>query len=163
VADTPIHTTRLRRRPGGIRPMISHSSPNLQTIRTAAYAATLLLAATAPAHADMGVPMLAVVWPLSWLLLIPVIAIEAVVAYRLLGNDWRKSFKISAIANLVSTLVGIPLVWVIWLLFEYVASSMFPKAAIGVTHPSNPLLTAIAGAWIFLGYPITPQVGRRSC
>jgi len=63
------------------------------------------------AIADAGVPLVAVAWPASWMLLLPIIAVEAVVARRVLRLEWDRSFKISAAANAASTLLGIPLTW----------------------------------------------------
>ena len=39
-----------------------------------------LLVGAGPLLADAGVPMLAVVWPISWLLLLPIVIAEALVA-----------------------------------------------------------------------------------
>lgn len=55
--------------------------------------------------------MLALVWPASWILFIPVVAIEAWIARQIVGMSVKRSVLASAIANAVSTLVGIPLVW----------------------------------------------------
>ena len=63
------------------------------------------------AHADIGLPMLIVVWPLSWLLLLPVIALEAVIARRILKDTWLQSLKLSGAANAISSFIGIPIVW----------------------------------------------------
>jgi hypothetical protein len=71
----------------------------------------VLLAVTAAA--DAGVPMIAIAWPAAWALLLPIIASEAIVARHMLCLRWSQSFKISAVANALSTLVGIPLTWVI--------------------------------------------------
>lgn len=82
----------------------------------------LLVAIPASARADAGVPMLAVVWPASWVLFIPVIAIEAWIARRIVGLSIRRSVLASAVANAVSTLVGIPLVWALLAVIEIVAT-----------------------------------------
>lgn len=63
------------------------------------------------ARADAGVPMLALVWPASWVLFIPIVAIEAWIARKIVGLTIKRSILAATAANAVSTLVGIPLVW----------------------------------------------------
>jgi hypothetical protein len=63
----------------------------------------------------MGVPMLALVWPASWLLLIPVVFLEAWVATRVLAVQYREGVRLATAANLFSTILGIPVTWVILL------------------------------------------------
>ena len=63
------------------------------------------------ACADMGLPMLAVVWPGAWILLLPIIILEATIARRVLDINWKRSLKISAAANVASTIAGIPIIW----------------------------------------------------
>jgi hypothetical protein len=65
-----------------------------------------------PVRADIGVPMLLVVWPASWFSLLLIIPLEALLAQRVLQMDFKRSLKLSAIANLVSSLVGIPVTWI---------------------------------------------------
>jgi len=72
-----------------------------------------------PAHADVGVPMLAVMWPPAWLLLLAIVPVEGYFARRILSLDWRSALGLSLRANLVSTLVGIPLTWFVLLLVEF--------------------------------------------
>jgi hypothetical protein len=62
-----------------------------------------------PALADVGIPAGAVFWPASWLLLIPVVLIEAGIARRILGLRFSQCLKVSLKANLWSTLAGVPL------------------------------------------------------
>lgn len=81
------------------------------TKRQIGFLVLLLTLASINAHADSGLPMLVVVWPLSWLLLLPVIALEAVIARRILKNSWRQSLKLSGDANIISSFIGIPIVW----------------------------------------------------
>ena len=73
------------------------------------------------AQADIGLPMLAIVWPGSWILILPIIILEALIAKRILNSNWGLAFKISGAANAVSTIVGIPITWfalalIFWLL-----------------------------------------------
>ncbi len=72
-------------------------------------AVVALHCAASPASADIGLPMLAVVWPAMGVLLGPGVLVEIVVARRLL----REPSPVMAVivANLVPTLAGIPLTW----------------------------------------------------
>ena len=70
------------------------------------------------AFADAGVPMLALMWPISWLLLVPIIVVEAAVAHDLLGLASRRALFVSAVANAVSTLLGIPITWLLLVALE---------------------------------------------
>lgn len=84
--------------------------------------AVVVLASPSAAQADAGVPMLALVWPASWILFIPVVAIEAWVATRIVGMPFRRSVVATTAANATSTLVGIPLVWALLVLVELAIS-----------------------------------------
>lgn len=64
------------------------------------------------ALANAGVPMLFVTLPAMLTALIPVITIEAYVLRKRLSLSLVKSTVSSAIANVLSTLVGIPLAWI---------------------------------------------------
>jgi hypothetical protein len=62
-----------------------------------------------PAWADVGIPVGAVFWPVTWLLFLPVVLVEAGVARRVLGLRFSESVKLSLKANAWSTLAGVPL------------------------------------------------------
>jgi len=80
-------------------------------INLAVLCAITLLLAPRQAHADMGLPMLAVVWPGSWILFIPITILEAAVAKKVFSINWKQSLKVSAIANVTSSVAGIPITW----------------------------------------------------
>lgn len=80
--------------------------------------AASIVAIPCSARADAGVPMLALVWPASWILFIPVVAIEAWIARRITGLSVKRSVLATSLANGVSTLVGIPLVWILLALIQ---------------------------------------------
>ena len=73
--------------------------------------AMLSILAPTTARADGGVPMLALLWPASWIALIPIVIIEAWIARRIIGLAWKPALIRSSIANAVSTFIGIPLAW----------------------------------------------------
>jgi len=64
--------------------------------------------------------MLVLAWPAYILALIPVIALEAYVGVRTLRLDWSRALRISTIGNLWSTLLGIPIVWLVLLAIEMI-------------------------------------------
>jgi hypothetical protein len=70
------------------------------------------------AFANAGVPMLALIWPISWLLLVPVILVEAAVAREVLSLSSRRALLVSTVANATSTLLGIPITWLVLLGLE---------------------------------------------
>ena len=65
----------------------------------------VLMAMPCAAHADAGVPMLALIWPASWILFIPIVAIEAWIAREVVGLTVKRCILASTAANAVSTLV----------------------------------------------------------
>lgn len=72
----------------------------------------ILFVSPLPAYADIGLPMLAIVWPVFWLALIPIIFIEWRVLKRvLLGFSSKRLFYVAAFSNFLSTLIGIPVAW----------------------------------------------------
>lgn len=72
------------------------------------------------AYANIGVPMLAVVWPVSWLLLLPIIFIEAKIACNIANLPFKRGTISSVWANCISSLVGIPLCWGAMLAIQFV-------------------------------------------
>lgn len=86
---------------------------NLSALKAVLASLAVLVCVAPSASANAGVPMLFVVWPASWLLLVPVILIEAWVAVRMLGIGFVMGLKLSARVNLITTLIGIPATWAI--------------------------------------------------
>lgn len=72
----------------------------------------VLLAFPTVAFANAGLPMLAIVWPMSVPAFIPVVAVESWVVRRALNVSWRVAITQMVKGNVFSTLVGIPLAWV---------------------------------------------------
>ncbi len=70
--------------------------------------------------ADAGIPMLAVVWPFMWLAFLPVVVIESLVALKSLGLHFRRALVVTAAANAVSTLVGIPITWFLLVILDLI-------------------------------------------
>src|SRR2546421_352437 len=65
--------------------------------------------------------MIAAYWPPAWLAFVPVVLIEALVGLRILRANFMRVVVASAVANLFSTLLGIPLTWFALALIELFA------------------------------------------
>lgn len=120
--------------------------------RFALVGAAIGLIAT-PAWANVGIPMIALAWPAYWITYLPVVVIEGAIVRRLLSVGWRDALKHLAIANLISTLIGIPIVWLLLLGVEI---------ALGTTVLSGELTHPVAVfAMTIVGAPWMPPVESR--
>ncbi len=109
------------------------------------FCVVLLICVPSPAHADAGVPMLAVVWPASWILLFPVILLEAAVGRRVLRVSWKQALVVAAKANALSTLVGLPLTWLGLVILEMFVSGR----AFGLDIPGRRILAVtVQSPWL---------------
>lgn len=84
------------------------------------------------ALADMGVPLLFVQWPLMLFALVPVIVLEGLLVRRWVSLNYRDAFVGTSVANVVTTVLGVPLAWATMLAME-----------IGIMGP----LSAVADKW----------------
>lgn len=71
------------------------------------------------AYANTGIPVLVLAWPIQWLILLPVVGIEAVLLARALSMSIRQTLFPTLKANVLSTLVGMPMAGVSMLLLEW--------------------------------------------
>ena len=105
-----------------------------------------LILESAPASANAGVPMLFLMWPVSWLLFVPIIIVEGAVLRNVLDLTRRRSVLVSTAANAVSTLIGIPLTWLILLGLEVFLTN---AEAYGLETPAKRLLAfTIQAPWL---------------
>jgi hypothetical protein len=119
--------------------------------RRVVLAAGAVLALASPAWADVGLPMLVVVWPVSWVLLVPIVVAEWLVARRVVPAAVPKRFRGVVLANVVSTLVGIPVTWAGLVLVELVAGLLVSLTARQVrlgAEVSNLLMVTLSAPWI---------------
>lgn len=72
-----------------------------------------------PMLANAGVPMIFIQWPLMLAALFPIIAVEAWLIRRWTPVSSREALIGVAKANLLSTLVGVPLAWLAMLAIEF--------------------------------------------
>ena len=91
-----------------------------------------------PALANMGLPMVAIYLPAAWLALLPIILIESGYGVWRLRLPIGPAFVAQATANCVSTLIGIPAIWVILALGEV----FIGEWAVGVAP--EPLLIVVS-------------------
>lgn len=70
------------------------------------------------AHADSGVPMIFVtIEGMAWAL-IPIVIIETFINRKVLKIPFWRTAWVTAVANLVSTFIGIPLAWLVFMLIQ---------------------------------------------
>jgi len=105
----------------------------------------LFIAAASPAQANIGVPMIFVIAPSSWVLLLLIIPIEAVVGICIMRQPFVALLKVSAKANAFSTIVGIPITWALLTLIEMI----FAGTAQGVETPLKKIYTiTVQSPWL---------------
>ncbi len=75
--------------------------------------ALILLGLPRDAVANVGLPLIIVFLPPMWTALLPVVLLEAAVAARRLDIPLRRSAAAMGVANVVSTIVGVPVLWVV--------------------------------------------------
>lgn len=99
--------------------------------------------------ADIGLPMILVVWPIAWIGFIPIVILEAWVMARRLGVPYRHVDWTVVYSNLVSTLLGLPLAWYALVLLQM----KVPGGGNGFyRHPQEALLAVTVGAaWMVPG------------
>ena len=107
--------------------------------------------------ANAGLPMLGIVWPVAWLLLIPVIFIEAVICAKQLNISTYRALRATTLGNIASTAIGIPLTWVALVAIQIAIALTLQQ--VGVSPSSTPLryaLLPVNSAWIggYLGKEI---------
>jgi hypothetical protein len=96
-----------------------------------------LLVFPSVAYANAGLPMLAIVWPLSVPAFIPVVAIESWAIRRTLRIPWRVAVPTMVKANLFSTLIGIPLAWVASVAIEFLLAFLVTSVTSSRSYPPH--------------------------
>lgn len=104
-----------------------------------------------PASANAGLPMIIIFWPLLFILFLPIIIIEYGVMKK-----YTRSFSATAplfwplvIANLFSTLIGIPLTWIALVGIEVGVSLFLPSGGVTLSY-----IWPLTAPWL---YPDTLQ------
>jgi len=100
-----------------------------------------------PILADVGVPMIIVQWPAMLWALVPVIVVESLLIRHWLSLSCANAFKGTSIANLVSTLVGVPIAWLIMFALELGINGS--HGSVKTNSPALDALHFLAGiAWL---------------
>ncbi|MFA6547120.1 MAG: hypothetical protein WCS99_22070 [Limisphaerales bacterium] len=99
-----------------------------------------------PLFANAGVPMILPQLYLMGLALIPVVLIESLFVCRIPSLKYTETVKGVAFANITSTLVGIPIAWVLMLGLETITTGGF---ALGMKTPLTMLAAVtLQAAWL---------------
>jgi hypothetical protein len=95
-------------------------------IRVSLITLAIVLAFAKPAYANVFLPpMVIMTLPAMVVALLPIIAIEAYVLSLWIWISWGYAVEVVSISNLVSTLIGIPLTWILLLPLE-----KFPRTSV---------------------------------
>lgn len=97
------------------------------------------------AEANTGLPMLAAMWPLVMLALLPIIAIEAYVLSAKLAMAVAQVAPVAFVANAASTIVGVPITWFLMLFVPGMQATAWLAPMDGLTErESNSYATGAA-------------------
>ena len=97
-----------------------------------------------PLLANAGVPMLVIQWPLMAMALVPIVLVEVAVMRRSIAVPYRTAFLNVGLANVASTLVGVPLAWAVMVVIELAVT----VPADGIGFPSSLPPAAAAAAFL---------------
>ena len=130
--------------------MLNKNIYNLRSFRLCSLTLGLILFIPAFAHADAGIPMIVLTFPSMVGALIPVALIEAFVYAKTLKIEYKRALRPSFFANLLSTLIGIPLAWVLLfcveILFMLISSLGAVTRQVGTLQKI--LETVLGAAWL---------------
>ncbi len=115
-------------------------------------ATAMLVFAPGAAYADAGLPMLALAWPLQWFAFVPIVLIECELLSKSLQLPYKRLFLPTCKANLISTLVGVPVAWLVMMsigVAVYFGLSQLPPS---MAPPDSGfvsyLLLPLTAAWV---------------
>jgi hypothetical protein len=104
-----------------------------------------LTAVVVSAHANIGLPLISVFLPPLWLGLVAIIAVEAVIIGRSGGYPLARVVVPVALANVLSTVVGVPVLWFVLATTEAVCCG----TALGLATPMAKLYAVTVQApWL---------------
>ena len=106
----------------------------------------ILLCIPSVVSANAGVPMIFLAMPALGLSIIPIIIIEAMFLSKKLELTTSSAFKTTTISNFVSTIVGIPITWLLMVLIQMLAGG---GGAFGLdTTLGKVLSVTLQAAWL---------------
>lgn len=106
-------------------------------------------------RADMPIGTFMIVFPAMGILLVPIIVIEAWIGVHRISLRWGESFRVSIAANLVSTLIGIPIThFVLGVATYYLYGAMPPSGLLHLIsmYMLQPFL--LFPSWTSWSYPL---------
>src|SRR5262249_10095249 len=112
--------------------------------------AVLLVGFPAQAYANAGMPMLFLSWFGMLLALVPIIGVETGILVPLLSMPTRRGLYVAALANGVSTVVGIPVTWFLLVLVQLLTGG---GRLYGLQTPFRKVLAVTWQAPWLLPYP----------
>jgi hypothetical protein len=86
----------------------------------------LVIGIVSTVFANAGIPMIAVMAPSFAFALVPVILIEGIIIMIMLKTHWIKSMAVSSVANAITTIIGIPLTWILLVIIDVVLVLTIP-------------------------------------
>ncbi|MGH7953244.1 MAG: hypothetical protein ACREFE_15190, partial [Limisphaerales bacterium] len=99
--------------------------------------------------ADAGVPMLMLIFPAAFFLLVPIIGIETWCAHHLKTITSKRRFLGVLTANAVSTIVGWPLTWIILALLQLFVIPGGDRGDFNFPYPFDVVASVTLGAaWL---------------
>lgn len=115
----------------------------------------LLLLIPKSSFANAGIPLIAVFLPPLWIALPLVIIVETIVVARFLDVSFWRAIPTVAVGNIASTIVGIPLLWIVIVLMQLQLPQIgIPFPAIGWLIPNeDDLWWIIPAALAVFGVP----------
>ncbi len=102
--------------------------------------------------ADAGLPMVALYLPPAWLALVPIILIESWYGSRQYKLTFRRTLFAQATANGFSTLIGIPVTWMLVVLVQFVTVRSGAGPAWLLPDPSKASVAAATAVLTILFY-----------
>lgn len=87
--------------------------------------------------ANAGVPMIALHLPAMIILLVPIVVVEALLARYMLAIPFSRSLRGITWANILSTLVGLPITWGLMLVLNIVSTGTYAKGLDSVCQKSG--------------------------
>lgn len=117
----------------------------------------MLLPATASANAAVPGPFLT--YPAAWLMFVPVVGIELLIARAILGRPLREVQAAVWLGNLTSSLIGIPLSFLLFLALHMVLDWQMLAMPFVVVEGS-PLWIVLLG-WLVPCFPLSVWIEQK--
>jgi hypothetical protein len=98
--------------------------------------------------ANVGVPMLLLLWPAHWLAWLPSTLLQAELAHRGLALPRAAALKVAGVAKLVFTLIGVPLVWAAMLVLQFAVGALLTLSGAGDSNVVAAITLPLQSAWL---------------